>query len=274
MDERGFRNVRRNTPIRITKNDREEYARLARNAKAKIGRTKKNYGVDLSREIDVPKLGDFQDRKQYNKWKEKVESFTNRYTKKYQFEKNQEGVVASKQEIYDFKKANEKARIIAQKKNEKLANEPYFVGGKEEGTVGQQMRQMKEPITPEVSVPKKFDFEEFKDRKQFERNLEGMKKRSDPETFDKRMTQFKRVFERELEENFNSDAQEILELLEYVPEDDFYYLYLKNKEFDYTLFYPPEGVEDDGNSLKALNKMESTLRRYLQGKENMDLKGF
>lgn len=274
MAERGISILRRTTPIRITKNDREDYARLARNAKAKIRRTDKNYAVDLSGKIDIPKLDDFQDRKQYNQWKEKIERFTNRYTKEFQFTQNEHGVVANKQEIYDFKKANEKARTVAMKKNEKLKDEPYFVRGKQEGTVADLQAQVKDPVSPELSVPKPFDFDKFKDRRQFEDRLDGMKKRADPETFDKRMNKFKRVFERELEQNFNSDAQRILELLEYVPDDDFYFLYRKNKEFDYGVFYPPEGVKDDGRSLNAVKKMESTLKRYLEGRENMDLKGF
>ena len=120
-----------------------------------------------------------------------------------------------------------------------------------------------------------FDFNEIADRKEFDQKLEGMKKRADPAEFDKRMNRFKRVFERELEENFNSDAQRILELLEYIPDDDFYYIYQKNnEEFNYTMFYPPEGVVDDENSLKQIRRMESVLKEYLTGKYNMDLKGF
>lgn len=230
--------------------------------------------MDLSDEIKIPDLGNFKTRKQYNQWKDKMENFTSRYTKAYQFERNKEGIVASKQELYDFRKANEKAIVTAKKMNEKLAKRDFFVKGEKVGTVGDVMEQKKKPLSPEVSIPKPFDFNRYKDRKQFEKSLDGMKSRADPETFDKRMNQFKRVFERELEKNFNSDSQRILELLEFIPDDDFYYLYQDNVEFDYTLFYPPEGVEDDGNSLNDLKKMEMVLKKYLMGNYNMDLKGF
>lgn len=267
--------MRRTTPIRITKNDREEHARLARKAKAKIRRTNKTYGIDLSEKVKIYSIEDFGTRAEYNAWKDRISRFTNRYTKEYQFEKNERGFVANKQELYEFKKANEKARVTAMKKNEKLKKETFFVRGKAEGTIEERQRLKKDATPVEISVPDVFDFNEIADRKEFDQKLESMKKRADPAEFDKRMNRFKRVFERELEENFNSDAQRIIELLEYIPDDDFYYIYQKNnEEFNYTMFYPPEGVVDDENSLKQIRRMESVLKEYLTGKYNMDLKGF
>lgn len=246
---------------------------MARNTKAKIARTKKNYGVELDAKISVPKLDEFKSRKEYNEWKENAQRFTNRYTKEFQFVKNDYGVVTNKQRIYDIQKATEKAQIVADKKNQKVATEKFYSSGKEEGTVGQQMKQMKSPNAPGISRPDDFDFKKVRNPSRLNEIEDSMKKRANPETFDKRTLKMKITFERELEETFNSDAQELLELIEDIPLDDFYYLYLKNREFDFQLFYIPDGIEDE-SSLKDLRAMERIVRNYWEGKENMDLKGF
>ncbi|WP_238629291.1 hypothetical protein, partial [Klebsiella pneumoniae] len=68
----------RNRPIRITRNDKKEFSRLAKNAKAKIRRTLKNYGIDLTGDVFIPEsIESFGTRKGFNKWKESVSSFTN-----------------------------------------------------------------------------------------------------------------------------------------------------------------------------------------------------
>ena len=102
--------------IRITQNDRAEFARLARNAKAKVRRTFKNYGIDLTGEVDIPTLDDFKTRKQFNEWREKVESFTNRNNLNYQFVKNDFGVSASKKELNDIARDVKKAQRLADQK--------------------------------------------------------------------------------------------------------------------------------------------------------------
>ena len=78
----------RNVSIRISQNDKQDYQRLVRNAKAKIRRVKKKYNRELSSSVELPSLSSFKSRKQYNEWKNEIKSFTNRGNTKYQFVKN------------------------------------------------------------------------------------------------------------------------------------------------------------------------------------------
>ena len=54
----------RNVSIRISQNDKQDYQRLVRNAKAKIRRVKKKYNRELSSSVELPSLSTFKSRKQ------------------------------------------------------------------------------------------------------------------------------------------------------------------------------------------------------------------
>ena len=160
--------MRRFTPIRITKNDAEEYRRLVRNSKAKIRRTSKNYGVDLSDEVELPSLDQFKTRKEFNEWKESVSNFTNRANTEYQFKKNEYGVVASKKEINQIERDTKRAQKIAEELQKKASEKPFISGGKEQGTVGQRMMQMGKPNTAGIYRPPDFNFDKIRSKKQLE----------------------------------------------------------------------------------------------------------
>src|SRR5690625_8038320 len=126
----------RTKTIRITKNDRTEYQRLVRNARAKISRTRKKYGIDLSQEVNLPKLEQFKTRSQFNKWKQHVSSFTNRHNMKYQFQKNKYGVVASKSELLEMETLRRRQIALAKREVEKIKDRPIFHKGEQISTVG------------------------------------------------------------------------------------------------------------------------------------------
>lgn len=264
--------MRRNPPIRITKNDRQEYAKLVRNTKAKIGRTAKNYGIDLSTEIKIPSLESFTNRSQFNEFKRQQESFTSRANTKYQFKKNEFGVVASKKEINEIKQNTKKAQRIADQLTKEAAKKPFISGGKEQGTVGQRMQQMGRPNTAGITRPTDFDFDKVRSKQQLEKKRENIKERANAQFFDKRMEQMKDNFLTLLEQSFNSDANKLVEKLKGVPADDFYEMYLMFDEFDFDLYYVTEfqGQSHD-NQIKQL---DSYIDRYYAGNLNMDMKGF
>lgn len=260
-------------PIRITQNDRAEYAKLAKNTKAKLARTTKNYGIDLSAEISVPKLEDFSTRDEYNEWKQKASSFTNRNNLHYQFKKNEFGVVASKARIGKIERENRRAIDIAKRKEKEMQNKPFISGGKVQGTVGERMAYMGRPNMAGITVPKKFDFNEIRNQDRLNTVEQNMERRSDVTYFDKRMETMKARYIESLMDFFNSDANDLAEKLRNMPADDFYEMYLKYDEFDFDVFYPMEGVETSSHD-HIVKRLESYVERYYQGDENLDLKPF
>lgn len=275
MVERGNNKLRRITPIRITKNDRKEYARLARNAKAKVKRTAKNYGVDLRSEIELPDIQNFKTRADFTNWKNKVESFTNRHNTAYQFKKNEYGVVASKKRLNKIARENKAIINKAKKLVSEAENKPFISGGKKQGTVGQQMKQMGKPNAAGVTVPPDFDFSKMKFDSSLKAYEERIEKRSNEKYYDERSARMKDNFIQILGLSFNSDADELIDKLKDIPPDDFYEMYLQFDEFDFDL-YDSDGqlVQSDDEASNQVSQMLQYVKMYEQGNVNFDMKGF
>jgi hypothetical protein len=81
-------------------------------------------------------------------------------------------------------------------------------------------------------------------------------------------------FLEQLNEAFNSDADTLTDKIKKMPAQDFYELYLMFDEFDFNIFYPVDGIEDDNSHLRQVNQMESYVDRYFNGRIDMDFRGF
>lgn len=248
---------------------------MVRNAKAKINRTIKKYGVDLSGELEIKGIDSFKSRKEFNEWKSKAKSLTNRNNSKFQFVKNDYGVVASKKEISQIKRNTKTAQRIADKMIKKAEKLPFISGGKEQGTVGQRMMQMRRPNAAGITRPTDFDFEKIRSRDYLETKKESAEKRIDPEYYDKRMENMRNNFLDLLELSLNSDADVLIEKLKMMPVNDFYEMYLMFDEFDFDM-YDSEGIEtmNDGEAERHVSKMLNNVDRYFEGKLNFDMRGF
>lgn len=254
--------------IRITRNDVEEYNRLAKNTKAKISRTLKNYGVDISNDISIPKLNDFKDRKEFNAWKDEVRKFTNRANTNYQFKKNEFGVVASVKELNEIKKANKRARKVAKEISKKMEDKPFISGGKQYGTVKDRQQMMGKPNTGGIYVPPIFKFENVRSRRELEDKRKNLTERSEPKFFDKRAEDLKKNYINMIEETFNSDGEELKRKIEEIPSDEFFEMFLMFDELQFEYFYTEEQTSG------KIEQLNTIFDKYLSGKVNMDLKGF
>jgi hypothetical protein len=242
---------------------------LAKNSKAKIRRTLKNYGIDLSGEINVPDLESFQTRKEFNEWKEKQSSFTNRNNLTYQFVKNEFGVVANKKTINEIQRETKQAQRLAKQKIkevERLSNtergemlaQRRFLSGKEQNVTG-------------ISIPKDFNFGKIRSVRQLREKRENVKKKTQDVFYDERNQTMKDNYIEMLKKSFNSDADLVIKEIESMNADDFYALYLLEiNDLDFDLFYPVDGV-DDGRDLDDLNKLQSIVDEYYQGGYDQDL---
>jgi hypothetical protein len=274
MVKRNSNKGKRNPSIRITQDDVSEHARLVRNSKAKISRTKKNYGIDLSNEVDLPSLESFQTRKEYNEWRDKLQSFTNRHNQRYQFVKNKHGIVATQSELTKIELANAREIRIAEKIINEAKKKPFIQGGEVQGTQEQRMLQMGRPNAGGINKPKKFDFNKMRTRRDLEKRKERAEERGSVRYYNKRMEKMKSSFIDQLNEAFNSDADSLVDKIKRMPAQDFYEMYLQFDEFDFNIFYPTDGIDDDGSHLRQVRQMEGYADDYFQGKIDMDFRGF
>lgn len=256
------------TPIRITKNDRAEYARLVRNTKAKISRTAKKYDVDLSNSIDLPELERFETRQEYNDWKKKAESFTNRNNLHFQFKKNPYGIVASKADLHKIEVDNKRAIRIAE---QKLKEQEKREAKQEKVSVG-----MIVPNRSFVQEVKKFNFNSVRSMERLNTLREANAEKANPENYDKKAIRMRDNFVSILEQSLNSDADELVKKILAMPVDDFVELFDKEwEDFDFTLWDSEQILFDThSEAMQKVSAMMGHIDAYVQGKVSMDLKGF
>ncbi len=253
--------------IRIRNKDIAEYNRLVKNTKAKISRTQKNYGVEL--DINIPSLDSFTTREEFNTFKSKQARFTNRSTLDYQYVKSDFGVVATKKELMMAERYTRQAQRQARKIQKEYGELPFYVGGEQAGTVGQAMTKVARPNVAGVYVPEDFDFKSIKDRDYFDKKLNKMKERSDPQYFDQRLVTFKDNYITSIEEHFNSIADNLVREIQSLPDDTFFEVYLMNLEMmDFNEHY----TTPEGEMREYILNLESIIKSAKAG--NYDLKDF
>ena len=256
----------RTVPIRITKADRSEFAKLTANARRKVKRINKNYGIDLTSEVTLPKIQTFQTRKQYNQWKEQVQSFTNRANLDYQYVKNAFGTVASKKELNEMKRKTKIAQERARKLISGQMDKPWIFKGQVRSTQGQRMQMMGGPAEAAgVTVPPDFDFNKMRTQRQFTERKEAIDKRMDVDYYDRKMERMQLNFMDILSLSFGPDADELLILLNELTPKEFWEIYQMFEGFDFAL-YDSDGQDVDAN-LGQLHRMENYTEAFKATRE-------
>jgi hypothetical protein len=226
---------------------------LVKNSKAKVKRTFQKYGVDLTEEVSIPSLDSFQTREEFNEWKEKAGSFTNRNNQRFQFVKNEHGVVASKSLLNEISRNRKKEILLAEKKLKEIKANPV---------ANQELLKMAEPQRGGgVHIPKPFNFKEVRSRGRLEDLVESTRRRSDPKFYDKRTIRMQEVFIEELEKAFNSDANSLVDKIKSMTPDEFIDMYKMYPSFDFRIFYILKYV-NEGEQDKYLREMERDFERY------------
>lgn len=260
-------------PIRIRKKDEAEFKRLSKNAKAKVRRTKKNYGVDLSHVVETPKnIESFQTRKEFNKWKESVKYFTSKSNSDYQFIKNKHGLVITKTTFKQAMKNQKIAEKYAHQRKKEFMDRPFYSNGEKTLlTVAQYQSMFQDPDDIGFRNPMKFNFETLDRPSRLNRKLENLEKRAQPDFFDKRMEVMKENYMKALHNTFNSDADFLVKKFEEIPADVFYEMYQMFDEMNFDYHYTEEEESPTSGRLGMIN---TYVDKYQKGEIDMSLKGF
>jgi hypothetical protein len=264
-DTRKRYNQRNNDP-------KKEYQRLVKNTKAKMSRVKDNWGIDLSYEIEIPSYDELSTAEEFDSFVEEMSSFTDPSNLYYQFDKNKKGVVYRKSELAEAVELNKKERENAQEFIDRFKEKEYQISGKDAGyTVGDRMMLYTKENVAGITVPPVFDIDAFETRGRLEGRLELMREKADGVFFDRSMRTMKNNFMKSIKGSFNSVADDILEMLDIMPEDDFFELFVQSAEFtfeDYASDGSIDGTEEQAERLRGY------LHEYFKGNIDMDMKVF
>jgi hypothetical protein len=235
--------------IRISKNDEQEYKRLVRNAKAKMRRLQKQHGIDLTDEISLPSLSSFQNRKEFNNFKEDINKFNKGLKNDYKIVKNDQGVAFTKKEVKNYERKQKEAIELAEQYYQKTKTENQKIFLKPSN----------------LDIPRKIDLNDIKTRENFKNRMENLTKRSDPDYFNYRDELFKTNYIKSILGSFNEReiVEEIVELLQAIPADRFYDIYKEYIEFfDFELF------DSEGQSVGADDGHLAAIRLVLSSSVN------
>lgn len=256
-------------PIRVSQRDLEEYRRLRRNAKAKIRRVQKNYGIDLSAEINVgDSIDDFATRDQFNQWKDLMERFTSRRYTTWQFKRNRYGVVMRESEINRLAYDTNRVRRQAQRLIDELET-------RTEDTDDPLLRErMFQRRNDSITMPAEFNFENVRSQYHFDRRRSQMEQRANEDYYDRRMSIMRDNYADiiELDLGRRSEASDIIRDMTGL---DFFELYMKNPEiFDFVLWESDrDGVDNNPNESREQDTLDF-LRREGYNSSDDDLYGF
>lgn len=253
-------------------NPQKEYQRLVKNTKSKLKRVFDEYGLDLSEKIKIPDYEELNSPEKFDDFVENMSSFTDRSNLRYQFERNKHGMVYSKQElnegIANTMIAQQKARELI----EKYKQHPYYVAGKEAGyTVGDRMMLYEKENVAGIEEPDDFDINKFESRSRLEGRLELLGDKASGKFFDESMSRMKENFMKALRGSFHSDADDVIAMLDIIPPDDFFEMFIMNAEFSFETFHS-DGSGD--NDLDQLELLRGYIDTYFRGEMDMDLKHF
>jgi hypothetical protein len=250
----------------------QEYKRLVRNTKAKMKRVKEEYGIDLSYQIEIPDFDEVKSPEAFDEFSEQMMSFTDRNNLNYQFGRNKWGMVYSKAEeaegILNTKQAQENAQEFIDRFKEK----EYQISGNDAGyTVGQRMMLFEKENVAGISVPDDFDIDAFQSRSRLEGRLELLEEKADGVFFDRSMRTMKENFMKSVKGSFNSEADDVVEMLDIMPEDDFFELFIQSAEFTFEDYASDGSI--DGTAEQA-ERLRGYLHEYFKGNMNTELKAF
>lgn len=217
-------------------------------------------------------MEDIKSRKELNKLKEKTASFLNPYNQKFQFVKNEYGIVTTKSDITKITLKNQRARRLAKEKIKEVESKEMEGGG----TVKEHAERFARPsVVHGITVPGEFKFSEVRSYSRLKTLRESAEKRSTPLYFDERMNTMKNNFITMLEESMNSDSDKLVEIINQMDSAKFFDLYTRYKSFDFDVWYSTEGVHgaEEEDTTNHINKMLNDIERY-ERNENKDLKSF
>lgn len=261
---------------RLSKEKKEEYNRLRTNAMKKVSRIRNQLGYDVYYEEQGLQFGRIDAVKTYEDLERRMQQFrefTDRSNLRYQYAKNQHGIVVNQKLLSEANKYTKQAQEVAERRIEEIKKLPYMVRGETVSSVEEQIRMSGRPQNyTGIYVPENFNFDRYHDPKDIEKYVERMKNKSDVDYYNERLHRMKENWMFIVSQTFNSDADGVVDYVRSMSDDDFYEMYLSMDEFSFD-YYDSEGAEW-ARDMDKLEQLKMYLHEHSEGEVNFDLKDF
>lgn len=200
-----------------------------------------------------------------------MEAYTYRYNEETNFRKNDQGVVYN---LGTYRKVQKLNRVTKQKaiKERKMNEKTPFIalGGQDTGkTVAEKNKDLAESETKSIFDIPDIDLDKVKDERELNKRIEKREKIVDDEYMRMRKLQYKINFIAMTHRSLNSYGDEVVRLMEMIPEDDFFELARQFEEFQF--IDPSDPLADEIAEAKAEGMM-AILNTYFAGNVDMSLK--
>lgn len=194
--------------------------KLQTSVNRKQKRLKKVY--DVSIDIEKKDITDFSSRKEFNKYMQELENFTDR--KNYRYVKNEHGLVVSRETYNELKSQVNKINKENKKRLKRYENKNFKSRGKDTEEKVKDRKLMGDTRYNEFK-PKKFNFNRFRNKQELEDYEESLKKRTNEKYWDKKAKQYKENYIKGLENVFGKMGKKLISRVKKMKTEDFLEMY-------------------------------------------------
>lgn len=222
----------RQPKIRIRSRDKELIQKLNKSVNQKQRRLDREYGVNAG--VEVKKIGDFSTRKEFNKYVQDMQKFTDR--KSHRYVKNMHGLVLPREVYTEAKKEEKRVNREKDKEYNKIKKKGITDRGRPTTKTVEGQRYGMGSNRYQRFNHIKFDFDNFKemgDLKEFLKRLENYKG-----DFNSRVdTLYRDNYIKALQRQLPGDSEHIQAVVEKMNKKEFLELYYTEKFADIRFIY-------------------------------------
>ena len=268
--------------MRVLKRDEKEFQRLKRNYRSKINRIRKTTGfslddIDSWLGVEIPSIKDlrsgkaFSSRKEYNNWKQQMNSITKRSFTPLKIETNSRGMRYPRIVSTKGKSVTKKAQKQVDEMVGEFSDLPVYSDGEIIGKASDRQLALSDREAFGLYKPEDFDIENYSNPKSVEKNISRNEERQQQSYYDERMEQMRENFISMFSDTDDEDNEEIIDRIRKINPRDFYEMYLMIPEMAF------EDWDSDTGSYISGDKSPSEvigyyLDLYESGKLDLTLK--
>jgi len=213
-----------------------EIKKLNQKISQKKSRIKTRYGV----EVNIPSIDTSLRGKDLAKSIDNAKSFLNRNNQKYQYVRNEKGVVFTKAEVTRSKLLFDRINRINEKELKKLSKEQYTVEGRVVGTIGSINSVRARSLNERYKF--NFNIDRFRSKREFETFVQRKQETYKGDFIKRRRHRYRANYIGALREAFGdaSDVEQLIGKITQLDLDVFYRLSMTSDERNIEFVYNPE----------------------------------